>query len=201
MHDRSLHRTQGQVSLLLSLANASQPSVHERFKCLSTSCATCACMLDRRTASSTLKSCNHAAHCALCRAGEGLQLLPGIKKLLLELQTRSDVQVALVTGNLAPIGWAKMEALGVKDSFSQPPFGGFGSDTCSGNLAEVWRDRGEMIAIAQRKAQGAHARCVMRSSSLCLILHVATGACNGCAWSGALVNVSVLSRAMTLRCM
>jgi phosphoglycolate phosphatase len=49
------------------------------------------------------------------------------------VQGRGDVVTCLVTGNLQPIGWGKMAALGLKDLFSQPPFGGFGSDFCSGN--------------------------------------------------------------------
>jgi phosphoglycolate phosphatase-like HAD superfamily hydrolase len=90
----------------------------------------------------------------VCRAAEGLQLLPGIRELLAALQQRKDVVTGLVTGNLEPIGWAKMEALGVKELFSQPLVGGFGSDVCSGNLKEVWKDRGEMISVAERKMGG-----------------------------------------------
>ena len=37
--------------------------------------------------------------------------------------TRSAAQV---TGNLEPIGWAKMEALGLKRHFSKPLVGGCG---------------------------------------------------------------------------
>ena len=87
-----------------------------------------------------------------CRAGDGLRLLPGIKELLSALQHRSDVKTGLVTGNLEPIGWAKMQALGIKDLFSQPVFGGFGTDVCSGNWQESWRDRAELIKAADRKA-------------------------------------------------
>ena len=97
--------------------------------------------------------------------------MPGIKELLATLQTRSDVQTALVTGNLEPIGWAKMEALGIKEMFSQPPFGGFGSDVCSGNLAEVWRDRAEMIKVAERRAAGTFA-CHCLSLTLCRCVYV-----------------------------
>lgn len=61
----------------------------------------------------------------------------------------------LVTGNLQPIGWGKMAALGLKDLFSQPPFGGFGSDYCSGNTRESWRDRAELVRIAAKRAQEA----------------------------------------------
>jgi haloacid dehalogenase-like hydrolase len=101
---------------------------------------------------------------SLCRAGEGLQLLPGAKDLLQQLQQRPDVHVALVTGNLEPIAWGKMEALGIAGLFTQPKFGGFGSDYCSGNVAEPWRDRAEMIRIARRKAPGA---CLHHVEVLC----------------------------------
>lgn len=60
----------------------------------------------------------------------------------------------LVTGNLEPIGWGKMQALGLSDLFSTPHFGGFGSDFCSGNTEETWRDRAEFIRLAAMKAAG-----------------------------------------------
>lgn len=68
------------------------------------------------------------------------------------MQTRSDVATCLVTGNLEPIGWGKMEAVGLLDLFSPSPFGGFGSDFCSGNTEESWRDRAELIRIAATRA-------------------------------------------------
>ena len=37
-----------------------------------------------------------------------------------------------MTGNLEPIAWGKMQALGLLEAFSEPHFGGFGSDYCSG---------------------------------------------------------------------
>lgn len=43
---------------------------------------------------------------ALQHAGEGLELLPGVLPLLEALAARDDVAVALVTGNLEPIGCA-----------------------------------------------------------------------------------------------
>lgn len=46
-----------------------------------------------------------------------------------------------------------MEAIGIKDLFTQEPFGGFGSDYCSGNTAESWRDRSELIKIATKRAE------------------------------------------------
>lgn len=62
------------------------------------------------------------------------------------------MSTCLVTGNLQPIGWGKMEALGIKHLFSPEPFGGFGSDFCSGNTAESWKDRSELVRVATKKA-------------------------------------------------
>ena len=60
----------------------------------------------------------------------------------------------LVTGNLQPIGWAKMEALGIKHLFSEPFFGGFGSDHCNpDNSDQSWKDRAELVKIAAQKAE------------------------------------------------
>lgn len=85
-------------------------------------------------------------------AGQGLELLPGVAALLQALQAAGPaVATCLVTGNLEPIGWAKMGALGVRDYFTQPLFGGFGSDFCSGNVAESWKDRAELVRIAARR--------------------------------------------------
>eukprot|EP00803_Ostreobium_quekettii_P001249 evm.model.scf_269EXC.2 EVM.evm.TU.scf_269EXC.2 scf_269EXC:31294-32691(-) len=83
---------------------------------------------------------------------DGVAVLPGVKNVLQELKTRSDVATCLVTGNLEPIGWGKMEAVGLLDFFSPSPFGGFGSDFCSGNTEESWRDRAELIRIAATRA-------------------------------------------------
>lgn len=72
----------------------------------------------------------------------------------------------LVTGNLQPIGWGKMAALGLKDLFSQPPFGGFGSDHCSGNTKDSWRDRAELVRIAAKRAQEASPGQIMVSDAV-----------------------------------
>ncbi len=48
-----------------------------------------------------------------------------------------------------------MEALGLYPLFTKPVFGGFGSDHCSGNTEESWRDRAELVRIAYRKAVAA----------------------------------------------
>ena len=74
-------------------------------------------------------------------------------KSLSHLQARGDVVTALVTGNLEPIGWAKMESLGIKHLFTEPYFGGFGSDYCNpDNSDQSWRDRAELVKIAAQKA-------------------------------------------------
>ena len=58
----------------------------------------------------------------------------------------------LVTGNLEPIGWGKMRALGLQPLFTPPPFGGFGSDFCSGNhqvlAAEIALIGGQVLRCA-----------------------------------------------------
>ncbi|KAK9829863.1 hypothetical protein WJX72_008333 [[Myrmecia] bisecta] len=87
------------------------------------------------------------------RAGEGIELLPGVMELLVKLRERGDVATCLVTGNLEPIGWAKMAALGLRDHFSSPHFGGFGSDFCSGDTLNSWRDRAELVRIAAKRAE------------------------------------------------
>ena len=68
-------------------------------------------------------------------------------------QVSGKVATCLVTGNLEPclIGWAKMEALGIAHLFSQPAFGGFGSDFCSGNTEEMWHDRAELVRVAAER--------------------------------------------------
>jgi hypothetical protein len=66
-------------------------------------------------------------------------------------QASGKVATCLVTGNLEAIGWAKMEALGIAHLFSQPAFGGFGSDFCSGNTEEMWHDRAELVRVAAER--------------------------------------------------
>ncbi len=85
----------------------------------------------------------------------GLVLLPGVTELLERLQAASRVhnlKVGLVTGNLEPIAWSKMEALGIRHLFSEPSFGGFGSDYCSHNIENGAADRAELVRIAARRA-------------------------------------------------
>jgi phosphoglycolate phosphatase-like HAD superfamily hydrolase len=79
-------------------------------------------------------------------AADGLELLPGVKALLERLSIMPDVGICLVTGNLEPIAWCKMEKLGIAGLFSTPRFGGFGSDhTERGELCCIARDRAEAL--------------------------------------------------------
>jgi phosphoglycolate phosphatase len=86
------------------------------------------------------------------------------------VQGRGDVVTCLVTGNLQPIGWGKMAALGLKDLFSQPPFGGFGSDFCSGNTGWV----SQLGFPTVRRSMSAHALQYTTCGALasCRIAHV-----------------------------
>eukprot|EP00884_Botryococcus_braunii_P007905 jgi/Botrbrau1/17115/Bobra.0157s0017.1 len=90
------------------------------------------------------------------QAADGLLLLPGVVPLLQALQERPQVKTGLVTGNLQQIGWDKMEALGIISHFSDPRIGGFGSDFCSGNTVDTWRDRAELIRIAASLCKDKH---------------------------------------------
>lgn len=84
-------------------------------------------------------------------ASSGLEVLPGVEELLRRLQDCGTAATCLVTGNLEPIGWSKMRSLGLEELFTRPLFGGFGTDHCSGNFDESWRDRAEFIRIATAK--------------------------------------------------
>mmetsp|Transcript_19490 Transcript_19490/g.31561 ORF Transcript_19490/g.31561 Transcript_19490/m.31561 type:complete len:281 (+) Transcript_19490:49-891(+) len=91
--------------------------------------ATCTAMLE------------HAAG-AEDNAAAGLELLPGVERLLQTLAARDDTVVALVTGNLEPIAWTKMRRLGIYQHFTAPGIGGFGSDhTLRGELVKIAADR------------------------------------------------------------
>ena len=104
-------------------------------------------------------------------AAEGLALLPGVEALLESLAAREGVVQGLVTGNLQPIGWRKVEALGVARHFDEMVLsegeegeggsgkrrrvGGFGSDFCSPEesaIDEPWCDRARFIEVAAERA-------------------------------------------------
>lgn len=98
------------------------------------------------------------ASSAVARPGDGLELLPGAKETLEALAALGPSVAAscLVTGNLEPIGWSKMRALGIEGLFTGPPrFGGFGSDHCTFDTREMWRDRAEFVRVARRRADAA----------------------------------------------
>jgi hypothetical protein len=43
-----------------------------------------------------------------------------MRALWCDAQARGDVMTCLVTGNLEPVGWGKMQALGIDHLFTQP---------------------------------------------------------------------------------
>lgn len=77
-----------------------------------------------------------------------VDVLPGVPPLLDALHERTDVQLALLTGNVEPVAYEKLRAHGLDKYFS---LGAFGSDHA---------DRDELAAIARRRAatQTNHAR-------------------------------------------
>ena len=56
---------------------------------------------------------------------EATEVLGGVPELIEALSQRSDVQLALLTGNLEPLAYRKLDAAGLGGYF---PFGAFGSD-------------------------------------------------------------------------
>eukprot|EP00899_Mesostigma_viride_P005780 jgi/Mesvir1/15202/Mv06436-RA.2 len=92
--------------------------------------------------------------------GEGLEVLPGVETLLRALASRGDVLVGLVTGNLVEIAWLKMRALGLEGLFTEPKFGGFGSDhTERSELVRIARGAAEQI-LRQRSAHDSPVPCI-----------------------------------------
>eukprot|EP00277_Geminigera_cryophila_P000478 CAMPEP_0179417510 /NCGR_PEP_ID=MMETSP0799-20121207/7407_1 /TAXON_ID=46947 /ORGANISM="Geminigera cryophila, Strain CCMP2564" /LENGTH=274 /DNA_ID=CAMNT_0021190527 /DNA_START=75 /DNA_END=899 /DNA_ORIENTATION=- len=96
-----------------------------------------------------------AAHPAVDSKHNGLVLLPGVKDLLEALHARENVHVGLVTGNLEPIAWSKMKALGIRHLFSEPPFGGFGSDFCGMDISKGAEDRAQLVRVAAERVGAA----------------------------------------------
>ncbi|ARA91716.1 MAG: HAD family hydrolase [Bacteroidetes bacterium] len=72
---------------------------------------------------------------------ERVRLLDGVRPLLEHLQTRPDVHLALLTGNVEPMAYLKLRAVGLDHHFA---FGAFGSDHA---------DRAELPPIAIRRAR------------------------------------------------
>lgn len=72
---------------------------------------------------------------------EAVEVMPGAHALLAYLAEESHVQLALLTGNLEPTAYLKLEAAGLAGYF---PFGAFGSDHA---------DRPALPAIAVQRAR------------------------------------------------
>ena len=72
---------------------------------------------------------------------EGVTVLPGIPELVAHLHAAPDVQIALLTGNVEPMAYAKLGAVGLGGYF---PFGAFGSDSAH---------RPDLPAIAVERAR------------------------------------------------
>ncbi len=62
--------------------------------------------------------------------GERAEVLPGVVSLVETLHAKPNVQLALLTGNLEPMAYAKLRAVGLDTYF---PFGAFGSDDADRN--------------------------------------------------------------------
>jgi phosphoglycolate phosphatase-like HAD superfamily hydrolase len=109
---------------------------------------------------------------------KGIEVLPGVRQTLMALAHRrseaGDILVGLVTGNVEGIARKKMKALGLSQlgAFSKASseqdarnwpgeedtgfLGGFGSCFCSMDISDhsrLYKDRGEQILIALRRAQ------------------------------------------------
>eukprot|EP00906_Rhabdomonas_costata_P024185 RCo034801 len=86
-------------------------------------------------------------------AAEGGRVLPGVPELLRALGSRSDVAFGLVTGNLEPIAWRKMQDLELLPLFPHPRFGGFSGEYCGGDPKRRTEDRAALLKVAQRHAE------------------------------------------------
>lgn len=107
---------------------------------------------------------------------EGVEALPGVVDTLSKLATLAKnsngaILTGLVTGNVEAIARKKMRATGILSTqvFSKAAvdqtfpgetdskfLGGFGSDYCSGDIHDetrLYKDRGEQIVLAYRRAQ------------------------------------------------
>ncbi|KAG1680552.1 hypothetical protein FOA52_014999 [Chlamydomonas sp. UWO 241] len=104
---------------------------------------------------------NHFMNASAEDMAAGIEILPGVKDTLEAIKAAGALS-CLVTGNLEPIGWAKMTALGIEPLFDHPRFGGFGSDFCSGNVEESWRDRAEFVRTAEKKCLALHPGATLR---------------------------------------
>jgi phosphoglycolate phosphatase-like HAD superfamily hydrolase len=74
------------------------------------------------------------------RNEQNLELIPGVKQTL-EYLKKENFHMGLLTGNLEPIAWEKMEKIGLKDYFN---FGAFGTDEF---------ERYKFVDVALKKAK------------------------------------------------
>mmetsp|Transcript_9079 Transcript_9079/g.11815 ORF Transcript_9079/g.11815 Transcript_9079/m.11815 type:complete len:302 (-) Transcript_9079:462-1367(-) len=90
--------------------------------------------------------------------GLGLTPLPGVHALLEALSAKDNVLISLATGNLEGIAWAKLRSTDLIQYFSEPRFGGFSTDFCSGGLHDKSKgnDRAKLVSIAKQKAELAY---------------------------------------------
>jgi phosphoglycolate phosphatase-like HAD superfamily hydrolase len=106
---------------------------------------------------------------------KGMEVLPGVLETLRQINdqyvSKGKVMCGLVTGNVENIARKKMRATGIfqtkifsprapdqllKGDDDAAMLGGFGSDYCSGDIhdtSRMFKDRGEQIAIATRRAK------------------------------------------------
>jgi len=78
-------------------------------------------------------------------AQESIRILEGVKELLEELENR-HAYLGLITGNLEPIGRAKLNKAGLDKYFT---VGGFGSDAVK---------RADLVRVAIKRAEGKYGR-------------------------------------------
>lgn len=69
-----------------------------------------------------------------------LQVLPGVRELLVEL-TKEQIPMGILTGNVEQLGWTRLEMVGIKQYFT---FGAFGDQTY---------ERVELVEIARKNAE------------------------------------------------
>lgn len=89
----------------------------------------------------------YEAHMRQALPDARVELLPGVRPLIEHLHADPDLQLALVTGNLEPLAYLKLAAVGLDAYF---PFGAFGSD--SPNRHDL-----PALAVARARAHTGHA--------------------------------------------
>jgi len=77
-----------------------------------------------------------------CRPDLSEHVAPGVREVLADLNTRPDIRLSLVTGNLEPIAHHKLKCAGIGRFFERGQ-GGFGSDD---------EDRAALPPIARQRA-------------------------------------------------